>query len=67
MPIDTAEAFVLIERAGTTGERVVMEDRLIEIFQFFRQVIGIAVLRIEMDAAVAVLFQDSTKVFLYHQ
>ena len=43
---------------------MVMEDGLIEVFQFLGQVIGIAVLRIEMDTSVAILFEDGTQIFL---
>ena len=44
-----------------------MEYRFIEFLQFLRQVIGIAVLGIEMDASVAILLQNCAQIFLDHR
>ena len=58
MPIDTSESFVFIEGTTTPGKGMMVEDLFIEVFEFGRQVIGIAILGIEMDTSVTVLLED---------
>ena len=65
MPVDTAESFVLIEGAGSSGEGMMVEDGFIEVFELLRQVIGIAVLGIEMDTTVAILFEDRAEILVH--
>ena len=46
---------------------MVVENLLVQTLQLVRQVIGIAVLRIEMNTSVAVLFQYRAKIFLHNR
>ena len=44
VPVDTSESFVLIEGARSSGEGMMVEYLLIQLFELLRQVVGIAVL-----------------------
>ena len=65
VPVDATESFVLVECTASTGEGMMVEDLLIEVFEFIGQLIGIAETGIEMNTSVAVLLENRTEVFLY--
>ena len=67
VPVDRAETFVLVERAATPGEGVVVEYLFVQILEFVRQVVGIAEGCIEMNTTITILLEDSAEVLLHHR